>query len=69
MLAGVFAVGAACNFGRVYLTRVAGQNITANLRNKVLSVYAYYICNVKVKCYTNIQSIVQHGAPKFKNVL
>ena len=35
VLAGVFAVGAGCNFGRVYLTRVAGQNITANLRNKV----------------------------------
>nr|QTW43701.1 ABCB10 [Eurytemora affinis] len=37
VLAGVFAVGAGCNFGRVYLTRVAGQNITANLRNKVYS--------------------------------
>jgi hypothetical protein len=34
-LAGVFAVGGLCNFGRVYLMRVSGQNITAALRNKV----------------------------------
>jgi len=36
-LSGVFLLGAAANFGRVYLMRVAGQNITANLRNKVYS--------------------------------
>jgi hypothetical protein len=34
-LAGVFAVGGLCNFGRVYLMRVSGQNITAALRNNV----------------------------------
>jgi len=37
LLASVFTLGAACNFGRVYLMRVAGQRITANLRNKVFS--------------------------------
>lgn len=36
-LAGVFAVGGLCNFGRVYLMRVSGQNITAALRNNVFS--------------------------------
>jgi len=36
-LVGIFAVGAACNFGRVYLMRISGQRITANLRNKVTS--------------------------------
>jgi len=36
-LTGVFIVGGLCNFGRVYLMRVSGQNITANLRNKIFS--------------------------------
>ncbi len=36
-LTGVFLLGGLCNFGRVYLMRVSGQNITANLRNKVFS--------------------------------
>ena len=36
-LTGVFVLGGLCNFGRVYLMRVSGQNITANLRNKVFS--------------------------------
>eukprot|EP00088_Acartia_fossae_P071392 TRINITY_DN9788_c0_g1_i11.p1 TRINITY_DN9788_c0_g1~~TRINITY_DN9788_c0_g1_i11.p1 ORF type:complete len:655 (-),score=72.17 TRINITY_DN9788_c0_g1_i11:343-2286(-) len=36
-LCGIFIIGAAANFGRVYLMRIAGQNITANLRNKVFS--------------------------------
>ena len=34
-LAGVFLVGGACNFGRVYLMRVAGQNIAARLRRRL----------------------------------
>ncbi len=34
-LAGVFLVGGLCNFGRVYLMRVAGQNITARLRRRL----------------------------------
>ena len=33
-LTGVFLVGGLCNFGRVYLMRVAGQRITKNLRSK-----------------------------------
>jgi len=36
-LAGVFILGGLCNFGRVYLMRVSGQNITANLRNQIFS--------------------------------
>jgi hypothetical protein len=40
-LAGVFAVGGICNFGRVYLMRVSGQNITAALRNNVCTYYFY----------------------------
>eukprot|EP00092_Neocalanus_flemingeri_P007319 GFUD01007905.1.p1 GENE.GFUD01007905.1~~GFUD01007905.1.p1 ORF type:complete len:656 (-),score=137.59 GFUD01007905.1:193-2160(-) len=36
-LAGVFILGGLCNFGRVYMMRVSGQNITANLRNKIFS--------------------------------
>jgi len=36
-LTGVFVLGGLCNFGRVYLMRISGQNITANLRNKVFS--------------------------------
>ena len=34
-LAGVFVLGGACNFGRVYLMRVAGQNIAARLRRRL----------------------------------
>ena len=34
-LAGIFLVGGACNFGRVYLMRVAGQNIAARLRRRL----------------------------------
>ena len=36
-LSGVFLIGGLCNFGRVYLMRVSGQNITAALRNKLFS--------------------------------
>jgi len=36
-LTGVFILGGLCNFGRVYLMRVSGQNITANLRNNIFS--------------------------------
>jgi len=36
-LTGVFVIGGLCNFGRVYLMRISGQNITANLRNNVFS--------------------------------
>jgi hypothetical protein len=32
-------VGGICNFGRVYLMRVSGQNITAALRNNVCTYY------------------------------
>ena len=35
VLVGVFALGGLANFGRVYLMRVAAQNITARLRNSV----------------------------------
>ena len=35
ILVGVFALGGLANFGRVYLMRVAAQNITARLRNSV----------------------------------
>jgi hypothetical protein len=31
-LTAIFVVGGACNFGRVYLVRIAAQNITARLR-------------------------------------
>ncbi|XP_065208672.1 ATP-binding cassette sub-family B member 10, mitochondrial-like [Planococcus citri] len=34
-LTGVFLLGAACNFGRVYLMNLSGQRITKNLREKV----------------------------------
>ena len=34
-LSGVFLLGGLCNFGRVYLMRVSGQNITAALRRKL----------------------------------
>ena len=34
-LSGVFLLGGLCNFGRVYLMRVSGQNITASLRQKL----------------------------------
>ena len=34
-LAGIFVLGGACNFGRVYLMRVAGQNIAARLRRRL----------------------------------
>ena len=34
-LSGVFLLGGLCNFGRVYLMRVSGQNITAALRGKL----------------------------------
>ena len=34
---GVFALGAVCNFGRVYLMRVSGQNMTAALRSTVFA--------------------------------
>ena len=36
-LTGVFLIGGLCNFGRVYLMRISGQNITAELRKKVFS--------------------------------
>ncbi len=36
-LTAVFAVGGACNFGRVYLMRVSGQKITARLRSLLYS--------------------------------
>eukprot|EP00090_Calanus_glacialis_P009658 TRINITY_DN18055_c0_g1_i1.p1 TRINITY_DN18055_c0_g1~~TRINITY_DN18055_c0_g1_i1.p1 ORF type:complete len:674 (-),score=163.89 TRINITY_DN18055_c0_g1_i1:131-2065(-) len=36
-LTGVFVLGGLCNFGRVYLMRISGQNITANLRNNIFS--------------------------------
>lgn len=36
-LVGVFLVGGACNFGRVYLMRISGQTITARLREKLYS--------------------------------
>ena len=34
-LTGIFLIGGVCNFGRVYLMRVSGQNITAALREKL----------------------------------
>lgn len=34
-LTGIFLIGGICNFGRVYLMRVSGQNITAALREKL----------------------------------
>ena len=37
ILVGVFAVGAAANFGRVYLMRIVSQRITARLRNSLFS--------------------------------
>lgn len=37
ILTGVFVVGALCNMGRVYLIRVAAQNITARIRNMCYS--------------------------------
>merc|ERR1719461_1863856 len=37
VLVGVFAVGAAANFGRVYLMRIISQRITARLRNNLFS--------------------------------
>lgn len=36
-LTAVFLVGGLCNFGRVYLMRVSGQNITAALRSNLFS--------------------------------
>jgi len=36
-LTGIFMLGGLCNFGRVYLMRVSGQNITAALRTRVFS--------------------------------
>lgn len=36
-LTGVFLVGGLCNFGRVFLMRVAGQRITTNLRQELYS--------------------------------
>ncbi|KAF4533059.1 hypothetical protein B566_EDAN002622 [Ephemera danica] len=35
LLLGIFATGAACNFGRVYLMNIAGQRITQRLRKQV----------------------------------
>ena len=35
LLVGVFALGGLSNFGRVYLMRIAAQNITARLRNSL----------------------------------
>ena len=37
ILVGVFAIGAAANFGRVYLMRIVSQRITARLRNSLFS--------------------------------
>ena len=36
-LTAVFLIGGLCNFGRVYLMRVSGQNITAALRSNLFS--------------------------------
>jgi len=36
-LSGIFVLGGLCNFGRIYLMRVSGQNITAALRTRVFS--------------------------------
>ena len=36
-LSGIFVIGGLCNFGRVYLMRISGQNITAALRTKLFS--------------------------------
>ena len=36
-LSGIFIIGGLCNFGRVYLMRISGQNITAALRTKLFS--------------------------------
>jgi len=36
-LSGIFILGGLCNFGRIYLMRVSGQNITAALRMRVFS--------------------------------
>ena len=36
-LTAIFFLGGLCNFGRVYLMRVAGQNITARLRGQLFS--------------------------------
>merc|ERR1719266_1958163 len=36
-LSGIFIQGGLCNFGRIYLMRVSGQNITAELRTQVFS--------------------------------
>ena len=48
-LCGIFLAGATANFGRVYLMRLAGQNITANLRNKV----NFFLLGVKKSMYYN----------------
>ena len=36
-LTGIFLLGGLCNFGRVYLMRISGQNITARLRGQLFS--------------------------------
>ena len=36
-LTGIFIIGGLCNFGRVYLMRISGQNITAALRKNLFS--------------------------------
>ena len=56
-LCAIFLAGATANFGRVYLMRLAGQNITANLRNKVRILIEYQVFfihqNMKRKRYTD----------------